>query len=114
MMSASKARDFMGRSVRYGFSCQRRKKKVYLRGCIMSIFTKIFGDPNERVVKELRPMIEEINALEPEFEKLSDEDLPKRTEELKARLASRFKSALPSEALAKEGFAASDGESLES
>ncbi len=52
----------------------------------MSILTKIFGDPNERVVRELQPLVDEINELEAEFEKLSDEDLPKKTEELEKRL----------------------------
>src|SRR3989338_2623853 len=53
----------------------------------MSFFTKIFGDPNARVVRELQPLVDEINALEKEYEALSDADLPKKTEELKKRLA---------------------------
>ncbi|MDP3964010.1 MAG: preprotein translocase subunit SecA [bacterium] len=57
----------------------------------MSIFTKIFGDPNEKVVKGLQPIVEEINAFEAELEECSDEDLQKKTEELKKRLAPRFR-----------------------
>src|SRR3989338_3489577 len=53
----------------------------------MSFFTKIFGDPNARVVRELQPIVEEINALEKEFAALSDTELPKKTEEFKKRLA---------------------------
>ncbi|MDO8558236.1 MAG: preprotein translocase subunit SecA [bacterium] len=56
----------------------------------MSLFTKIFGDPNERVVRELQPIVDAINGLEEEFEKLSDADLPKKTEELKKRITSRL------------------------
>jgi preprotein translocase subunit SecA len=47
---------------------------------------KVFGTPNDRKVKSVRPLVEKINALEPEFEKLSDDDLKARTEALKARV----------------------------
>ncbi|MEZ5911087.1 MAG: preprotein translocase subunit SecA [Paracoccaceae bacterium] len=46
---------------------------------------KVFGTPNDRKVKATRPLVEKINALEPEFEKLSDEDIKKKTEELSMR-----------------------------
>jgi preprotein translocase subunit SecA len=46
---------------------------------------KIFGTPNDRKVKAVRPQVEQINALEPEFEKLSDEGLIEKTEELRKR-----------------------------
>ncbi|MDX1781585.1 MAG: preprotein translocase subunit SecA, partial [Thalassovita sp.] len=48
---------------------------------------KIFGTPNDRKIKATRPLVEKINALEPEFEKLSDEGLIEKTEELKKRVA---------------------------
>jgi len=48
---------------------------------------KVFGTPNDRKVKATRPTVEKINALEAEFEKLSDEGLREKTEELKARHA---------------------------
>ena len=41
----------------------------------MSILSKIFGDPNEKFVKGLQPIIEKINSFEPEFEKLSGDQL---------------------------------------
>ncbi len=50
-----------------------------------SISKKIFGTPNDRLVKKTRPVIEKINALEPEFEKLSDEGIKAKTEELAQR-----------------------------
>ncbi len=46
---------------------------------------KVFGTPNDRKIKATRPLIEQINALEPEFEKLSDEGLIEKTAELRKR-----------------------------
>ncbi|WP_095587745.1 preprotein translocase subunit SecA [Actibacterium ureilyticum] len=46
---------------------------------------KVFGTPNDRMVKATRPLIEKINALEPEFEALSDEGLKQKTEDLAKR-----------------------------
>jgi preprotein translocase subunit SecA len=43
-------------------------------------------DSNERAVKRLQPLVDHINSLEPEFEKLSDAELRAKTEEFKARL----------------------------
>ena len=54
------------------------------------ITKKIFGTPNDRKVKATRPLVEKINALEPEFEKLTDAGLIEKTEELKsARLVAK-------------------------
>ena len=49
---------------------------------------KVFGTPNDRKVKATRPLIEKINALEPEFEALSDEGLVAKTADLRARAVS--------------------------
>jgi preprotein translocase subunit SecA len=49
----------------------------------MSILTKIMGDPNERELKKIRPIVARINDLEPELEKLSDEDLRGKTAEFR-------------------------------
>ncbi len=46
----------------------------------------IFGDPNKKLLAELRKEVEKINALEPEIEKLSDQDLSAKTGEFRARL----------------------------
>lgn len=51
-----------------------------------SIAKKVFGSVNDRQVKALNPLVEKINALEPEFEALSDEGLIAKTEEFRARL----------------------------
>jgi len=52
----------------------------------MSIFTKIFGDPNEKYLKKLQPLVERINSLESSFEKFSNEKLKEKTQEFKERL----------------------------
>ena len=52
-----------------------------------SILSKIFGDPNEKFIKNLQPIIEKINSFEPEFEKFSAEQLKEKTKEFKERLA---------------------------
>jgi len=49
----------------------------------MSLLTKIFGDPNEKELKKLQPLIEEINSLEPGFEKLNNQELKQKTQDLK-------------------------------
>jgi preprotein translocase subunit SecA len=50
-----------------------------------TIAKKVFGTPNDRRIKSVRPLIDRINALEPEFEKLSDDDIKARTEQLSLR-----------------------------
>jgi len=54
------------------------------------ILTKIFGTANERLIKRLMPIVLEINAMEPEIKKLSDEELKAKTAEFKARIAARL------------------------
>ncbi|MFO7997272.1 MAG: preprotein translocase subunit SecA, partial [Dehalococcoidia bacterium] len=44
-------------------------------------------DSNERELKRLQPLVDEINRLEPEYEQLSDAELRAKTDEFKARLA---------------------------
>ena len=50
-----------------------------------TIAKKVFGTQNDRKVKATRPLIAKINALEPEFEKLSDAGIKDKTEELAKR-----------------------------
>ncbi|MDF1668029.1 MAG: preprotein translocase subunit SecA [Roseovarius sp.] len=52
-----------------------------------TVTKKIFGTPNDRKIKATRPLVEKINALEPEFEALSDEGLIEKTAEFKARVS---------------------------
>src|SRR5829696_6136183 len=48
---------------------------------------RLFGSANDRYIKSLQPLVDQINELEPELEKLSDEALRARTAEFKQRLA---------------------------
>jgi preprotein translocase subunit SecA len=48
---------------------------------------RLFGSANDRYIKSLRPLVEQINELEPQLEALSDEALRARTAEFKQRLA---------------------------
>jgi preprotein translocase subunit SecA len=52
----------------------------------MSFITRVFGDPNERELKRLRPTVEHINSLEEAMRDLSDDDLRAITGELKQEL----------------------------
>ena len=52
---------------------------------IGTIAKKVFGTPNDRKIKATRPLVETINSMEPEFEKLSDEGLKEKTQELAER-----------------------------
>ena len=54
---------------------------------ISALLTKIVGSKNERTLKRLRPIVETINALEPEVSALSDEALRAKKEEFLGRLA---------------------------
>ncbi|HKL05710.1 MAG TPA: preprotein translocase subunit SecA [Roseovarius sp.] len=54
---------------------------------IGTVAKKIFGTPNDRKIKATRPLVEKINAFEPEFEALSDEGLIEKTQEFKKRVA---------------------------
>src|SRR5579859_4539538 len=54
---------------------------------IGNILKKVVGDPNEREVKRYRVTVDDINELEPEMKKLTDEQLRAKTEEFKKRLA---------------------------
>ena len=44
---------------------------------------KIFGSSNDRIIKKFIPIVEKVNQLEKEFEKLTDEDIQKKTIELR-------------------------------
>ncbi|WP_412073270.1 preprotein translocase subunit SecA [Tritonibacter mobilis] len=52
---------------------------------IGTLAKKVFGTPNDRKIKATRPLIAKINALEPEFEALSDQGIKDKTEDLRKR-----------------------------
>ncbi len=53
---------------------------------LQSLFKKVFGSRNERLVKQYLQKVKAINALEPAMEQLSDAELAGRTAEFKSRL----------------------------
>ncbi|OFW87930.1 MAG: preprotein translocase subunit SecA [Alphaproteobacteria bacterium RIFCSPHIGHO2_12_FULL_45_9] len=53
---------------------------------LLNFATKIFGSSNERVIKNMRSKVEEINALEPSIAKLSDDELKAKTQEFRSRI----------------------------
>lgn len=54
---------------------------------ITGLLKKIFGSRNERLIKQYRRKVAQINALEPKFEALSDAELQAKTEEFRQRFA---------------------------
>ncbi|QKD43047.1 preprotein translocase subunit SecA [Alicycliphilus denitrificans] len=52
-----------------------------------NFLTKLFGSRNDRLLKQYRKTVARINAIEPEYEKLSDEALRSKTQEFKDRIA---------------------------
>ena len=55
---------------------------------IGNLAKSIFGSPNDRRVKSVRPLVQQINALEPQFQAMSDADLIGKTRELQGRAQS--------------------------
>ena len=62
------------------------KKSEEEKKMISGLLKKIFGTKNDREIKALTKEVEKINALESEYEKLSDEDLQNKTNIFKERL----------------------------
>tara|TARA_R110000765_G_scaffold41766_3_gene88749 strand:- start:18 stop:2714 length:2697 start_codon:yes stop_codon:yes gene_type:complete len=52
---------------------------------IGTLAKKVFGTPNDRKIKATRPLVEQINALEDEFQALTDDGLKQKTEEFRKR-----------------------------
>src|SRR4051812_43630269 len=55
---------------------------------LQTLLAKVIGTQNERVLKKLRPLVGEINALEPTIQGLTDEQLRGKTAEFRQRIAS--------------------------
>ena len=56
---------------------------------MLSFLLKMLGDPNEKKVKSIMGIIDHINALEPQFEQLTDDELRAKTDEFREILAKR-------------------------
>jgi len=57
---------------------------------INQLLGKVFGTKNERVIKALMPKVQAINALEPEIQKLSDDELRAKTDAFRLRIQERL------------------------
>ena len=75
---------------------EKRKAKT------MSFLGKLFGSHTDRELKRIYPIVDKIEALEPQFQALSDEELRAKTEEFKQR----YQSGEDLDALLPEAFAA--------
>lgn len=53
---------------------------------LIKLLTKVFGSRNDRTLRRMRKAVAVINAMEPEMEKLSDDELKAKTGEFRARL----------------------------
>ncbi len=53
----------------------------------MNLIEKVFGTHSERELKLIYPIVDKIEALQPEMEKLTDEELKDKTRKFKERLA---------------------------
>ncbi len=56
---------------------------------MINLLLKFLGDPNDKKVKNMLPIVEHINKLEPEIEKLTDDELRAKTQEFKEFLSKR-------------------------
>ena len=56
---------------------------------MISLLLKLLGDPNDRKIKNMMGIIDHINALEPQFAAMSDEELKAKTQEFKEILSKR-------------------------
>ena len=75
---------------------EKRKAKT------MSFLGKLFGSHTDRELKRIYPIVDKIEALEPQFQALSDEELRAKTEEFKQR----YQGGEDLDALLPEAFAA--------
>ncbi|HTD23452.1 MAG TPA: preprotein translocase subunit SecA [Terriglobales bacterium] len=62
---------------------------------ISKILAKIFGTKNERDIKRLLVVVQQINALEPQMQQLSNEQLRAKTEEFKERIQAKLAALEP-------------------
>src|SRR5579885_836626 len=60
----------------------------------MQLLGKMLGDPNKKELKTIQPLIDEINELEEDMQRLSDEELAAKTSEFRAQLALHLKGGL--------------------
>ncbi len=75
---------------------------------LKNLYTRFTGDPNEKELARLKPLVAEINAREPYIQKLSDAQLRAKTDEFKARLNDALRAPRARVAELREQFAVAD------
>src|SRR2546425_3997783 len=53
---------------------------------MLNLIKKIVGTKNDREIKRIRPYVEQINGLEPEYQKVTDAELRAKTDQFKSRV----------------------------
>ncbi len=71
-------------------------------GSFHKLLLKVFGSKNERILKQISPMVDAINSLEPKMKALNDADFP----ELTVKLKNRVQAGESLDSLLPEAFAA--------
>jgi preprotein translocase subunit SecA len=69
-----------------------------------SLTKTLFGDPNEREAKRLQPLVDRINVLGPEFERMTDDELRAQTETFRQHIADRAGGLREEAAAAREDW----------
>jgi preprotein translocase SecA subunit len=80
---------------------------------MLSWIKKIVGTKNEREIKRIRPLVERINALEPEYQKLTDAELRQKTESFKERIGEAAAAARQALAEAETELSTSESDERE-
>ncbi len=62
---------------------------------INQLLGKVFGTKNERVIKSLMPQVQAVNALEPQIQKLTDDQLRAKTDEFRQLIQQRLSQVAP-------------------
>lgn len=63
------------------------QENSFMIGAVSSVIKKIVGSKNERELKRIRPVVDRINALEPEMVKLTDDQMREKTVEYRERVS---------------------------
>ncbi|MDO8507451.1 MAG: preprotein translocase subunit SecA [bacterium] len=61
----------------------------------MPILKKIFGDPNEKEIKKIQPVVEKVNSLEESVSKLSDAKIKTRIQEIREKITKKIEKEIP-------------------
>src|SRR5712691_4326700 len=81
---------------------QTAKESMRVEQVFDRVVARFIGTKHERDIKRIMPLVQAINALEPEMQRLSDAEMLAKTQELKAQVAERLGDAQPDDPQYKE------------